>query len=77
MSLLSHEKKIIASLIRDAENEIINQTITENNEIIMQRYRPITPTVGTTPQCMCVKCGSGPLAPRGSTSNDLCAPCRS
>ena len=75
MSLLSHEKKIIVSLIRDAENEIINQTIAEDYEI-MKGYRPITPPVGTIPQCMCVKCGSGPLAPRGSTGNDLCASCR-
>jgi len=75
MSLLSHEEKIIISLIRDAENEIINQTIAEDYEI-MQGYRPITPPVGTTCQCMCVKCGSGPIAPRGSTSNDLCASCR-
>ena len=76
MSLLPNEKKIITSLIRDAENEIINQTITENNEIIMQRYRPITLPIDTILECMCINCGCGPLAPRGSTSNDLCASCR-
>ena len=75
MSLLPHEKKIIASLIRDAENEIINQTITENNQI-MQRYQLITSPIDTILQCMCINCGCGPLTPRGLTRNVLCASCR-
>jgi len=75
MSLLPYEKKIITSIIRDAENEIINQSISENYEL-MQRYRPITPPTGTSSKCICIKCGSGPLAPRGPSSNDLCALCR-
>ena len=34
MSLLSHEKKIIVSLIRDAENEIINQNLIQRQGLV-------------------------------------------
>ena len=82
MSLTLAEKKIIASIIKDAENEVINQAILENNENmqyyirVKQNYRPTTPPVNTTCSCMCRICGSGPLAPSPFGSTDLCASCR-
>ena len=76
MTFSSYEKKIIASLIRNAENEVINQAIKENRLSLNINARQYTPTKLTACSCMCISCGTGPLAPGANGKTDYCASCR-
>ena len=80
MSLSSYENKVIASLIREAENNVINQAINENIQYSLSLDQiddsPYTLPPYITCSCMCKNCGTGPLAPGTNGNTEYCASCR-